>query len=208
MLSPAQAQQQQPAIKGVIRGLVTTSSGEPAKHLRLFLVALGGGGTGGGNQTKTDATGEYRFEKLTFWGTYRVYPDDEAAGYSALSAGPISGNPIWEVEVTPEHPEAELNIALPPKAGFIKIHLANRRTGAPISEMKVWIAAFEPPNPGLFSAVGRLEGMILVPPDRNLLLHVTANGFREWDESVGRGKPINVPSETTLTLNVQLDPID
>jgi hypothetical protein len=48
----------------------------------------------------------------------------------------------------------------------------------------------------------------LVPPDRNLLLHVTANGFREWDESVGRGKPINVPSETTLTLNVQLDPID
>jgi hypothetical protein len=49
---------------------------------------------------------------------------------------------------------------------------------------------------------------MMVPPDRNLIIHVTADGFREWDESIGGGKPIFVPSGTRLTLAVQLEPED
>jgi hypothetical protein len=50
------------------------------------------------------------------------------------------------------------------------------------------------------------DRIVLVPPDRNLLLHVKSDGFREWDESIGTGKPVNVPSGNRVTLDVQLDP--
>jgi hypothetical protein len=200
--------QQQHRPNWVIYGLVTTSAGEPAKSLRIRAMPLGIGGTGGGVfETKTNKQGEYRFQKLPLWGKYRVYADDEAAGYSRVSTGPTDGR-LQEVEITPENYEAEFNFSLPRKAGSVQIHLTNRRTGAAISQMTVWVALLETPDSGLFTLTGRSDDLILVPPDRNLLLHVTEEGFREWDESVGRGKPINVASASRLTLDVQLDPLD
>ena len=50
--------------------------------------------------------------------------------------------------------------------------------------------------------------MILVAPSENLLLHVKSDGFNEGNESVGKGKPLNVPSGGLLTLDVQLDPAE
>jgi hypothetical protein len=209
MLSPALAQRQQPGLNGAIHGVVTTWTGEPEKSLRLRARPLSVGGSGGGLfVTKTNNEGEYRFQKLPFWATYRIYADDEAVGYSPVSTGPAPGNPISEVEITPEHPEAEFNFSLPRKAGFVQVHLTNRRTGAAISEMKVWMVPFDTPDSGLFTMSGRSHYLILIPPDRNLLIHVTAEGFREWDESIGRGRPVSVPSGSRFILDVQLEPSD
>ena len=211
VLSPAAAQPQQPHPNGLIYGVVTTLSGEPAKSLRIRARPLGIGGTGGSGgvlETKTNNDGEYRFQKLPLWGTYRVYADDEAAGYSRVSTGPAVGNSLSEVEISPEHPETKCNFSLPAKAGLIEIHLTNRRTAAAISEMTLWLVPLDTPGSALLTMSGRSDCVILVPPDRNLLLHVTAKGFREWDESEGRGRPISVPSESRLTLDVQLDPIE
>ena len=52
------------------------------------------------------------------------------------------------------------------------------------------------------------DRVILIPPQKNLLLHVSSDGFREWDESVGRRRPITLPSGTQLRLAVELDPSD
>lgn len=49
--------------------------------------------------------------------------------------------------------------------------------------------------------------VVLIPPDQELLLHVSADGFHEWQESLGRGKPIHVTSGERLKLNVQLAPV-
>src|SRR5690348_6837227 len=124
VLSPAAAQPQQPHPNGLIYGVVTTLSGEPAKSLRIRARPLGIGGTGGSRgvlETKTNNDGEYRFQKLPLWGTYRVYADDEAAGYSRVSTGPAVGNSLSEVEISPEHPETKCNFSLPAKAGLIEI---------------------------------------------------------------------------------------
>jgi hypothetical protein len=78
--------------------------------------------------------------------------------------------------------------------------------------MTITVAPIEKPDshvfndPGVFTMSCDSDRMILVPPDRNLLLHVKSDGFREWDESSGTGKPVNVPSGNRLTLDVQLDP--
>ena len=49
--------------------------------------------------------------------------------------------------------------------------------------------------------------VVLIPPDQDLLLHVSADGFHEWQESVGEGKFIHLPSGSQLKLDVQLLPL-
>jgi hypothetical protein len=202
----ATQQHEQPAANGTIYGVAIDTDGKPAKGLSLTASSLDVGGSGGLPRTKTNDAGEYRFDKLPWWGRYRVYADDEEAGYSRISTGPLGDSHPAEVEITPEHPKTGFNLALPPKAGFIQIHLTNRITGKAIPGMIVWVVPMEKPDSGLFTTSCYSDHPVLVPPDKNFLLHVKSDGFREWDESVGTGKPVNVPSGSRLRLDVQLDP--
>jgi hypothetical protein len=209
LLFSGAAAQDKPAPSGSVYGVVVTSAGERAKRLTLAAMPLGVALSSKIPHTKSNDRGEYRFENLPWWGRYRVYGEDEKAGYSAYSAG---DDPLPEAEVTPEHPMTELSFTLPPQAGFIHIHLKNRRTGRAISAMTILVVPTEKPDSHVFTDPGVLtiscssDRMVLVPPDKNLLLHVKSDGFREWDESIGMGKPVNVPSGNRLTLDVQLDP--
>jgi len=206
--------QEKPAPGGSVYGLVITSQGEPAKRLTLAAMPMGVALSAVIPHTETNDRGEYRFENLPWWGKYTVYADDEKAGYSSYSTGPTGSSHAPEVEVTPESPTAELNLSLSPKAGFVQIRLTNRRTGGAIPAMTIAIASHEKPDarlftdPHVFTMSCYSDHVVLVPPDENLLMHVKSDGFREWDESVGRGKPINVPSGGVLTLNVRLDPAE
>jgi hypothetical protein len=56
--------------------------------------------------------GEYRFESVPWWRRYTVYGDDENEGYSSFSTGPAGDSSPPEVQITPEHPEAEMRVLL------------------------------------------------------------------------------------------------
>ena len=206
LLATAVAQQpDKPHPKGVIYGIAIGQDGQPAKGIGLTARPLGVPlGTMLPHVKSTDK-GEYRFESLPWWGRYTVYAEDNDAGYSVFSTGEGRDEPP-EVELTPEHPVAEMKVHFPPKAGFVQIHLTNRQTTVGISGMRVVVMPMENPDSPLFTMSCYSNRVILVPPDKNLLLHVTSDGFREWDESVGRGKPIHLSSGTRLTLAVQLEP--
>jgi hypothetical protein len=147
---------------------------------------------------KTNDKGEYRFENLPWWGRYTVYAEDEEAGYSSFSTGPdLDEGHAAEVELAPEHPEAEFRVYLPPKAGFLQIHLTNRKTGNVISAMRIALMSAANPVSPLFT---------MRCSSRDVVLIVTSDGFREWDESTGKGKPIRLASGSRLTLDVQLEP--
>jgi hypothetical protein len=214
LLFSVAAAQEKPAPSGSVYGVVITSQGEAAKRLTVAAMPLGVALSAAIPHTKTNDQGEYRFENLPWWGKYTVYADDEKAGYSSYSTGTAGNSHPPEVEVTPESPKAELNLSLPPKAGFVKIRLTNRRTGDAVPAMTIVIVPLEKPDarlfidPGVFTMSCYSDHVVLVPPGENLLLHVKSDGFREWDESVGKGKPINVPSGGVLTLHIQLDPAE
>ena len=203
-VASAIAQPGQQAVAGVIHGTVVGSDGTPAAGIGLNASPdrpLGGRIP----FTRTDQSGNYRFERLDLGATYTVYADDEDAGYSVFTTGVGQSNPP-KVTLSPDHPEATVDLRLPPKAGFVRIHLTNKRTGTVISGLGVTLTSSQTPPQFMFSGSSSSDRVVLIPPDRDLLLHVTSWGFHEWDESAGRGKPIRVPSGNRLELYVQLEP--
>jgi hypothetical protein len=208
LLAAAVAQENdEPRPKGVIYGIAIDQNGRPAMGIGLSTYPLGNVIFAGIlPHVRTNNAGQFRFANLD-WGRYTVHAEDESAGYSRVTTSPPDGHPS-EVEITPEHREAEFNVYLPPQAGFLEIQLTNRRTGIAISGMKVAVMPMENPWSPLFTMSCYSDHVILIPPDKNILLHVSSDGFREWDESVGRGKPLQLPSGTRLTLAVQLEPSD
>lgn len=207
LLLPGFAHGQEAVANGKIYGVVVTATGEPARNVRLTArFAFPGGHSGDFPHARTNNAGEYQFQKLPIWGSYVIYADDEAAGYSRISTGPIGGQSSG-VEITPEHPASQYDFSLPPRAGLIRVRLRNRGTGVIIPNMTISVLPVD--NQGFrFTTSCRSDHPILIPPDRSLLIHVSADGFREWDESRESGWPINVPSGQSIMLDVELDPSD
>jgi hypothetical protein len=205
-LSAAAAQIQTEILKwGVISGTVIDQDGTPAKGLILNASPLGVALSMVLPRTKTDDTGAFRFEHLPL-GRYTVFAEDEEQGYSIFGTGPADPGKPPEVELTTERPKTELNLRLPPKAGFLFFHLTNQKTGTPISGVEVTVMAAENPSMVIFRRGSPSSKPVLVPSDKNLLLHVTSWGFREWNQSVGNGRLVRIAPGDRLTLDVQLQP--
>lgn len=205
-LSPLAAQQQNESPNnGVLYGAVVDQNGKPAKGLTLNALPLGVMLLMPLPWTRTNDAGAYRFEHLPL-GRYTVYAEDKEAGYSVTSTGAGGAEPPPEVRLTAEHPEAEFNIHLPPPAGFLLFHLTNRSTAAPISSVEVTFQSVDGPPSGLVSTGTSATQPVLVPSGKDLVLHVTSQGFQEWDQSVGAGKRIRIEPGDRLTLDVPLQP--
>ena len=203
-LASAVAQQTDQHTKaGVIHGTVIGNDGSPARGIGLTASPLGGGALATRlPETRTDQNGNYRFENLPWWGAFTVYADDLAAGYSLFTTGPAGPGVI----ISPEHPEATLDLQLPQKAGFLRIHLTDKRTGGVIPGVMVTVMSSQSPSRIMFSESCSSDSMVLIPPEKDLLIHIRSEGFREWDESVGGGKAIRMPSGSQVELYVKLEP--
>ena len=191
---------------GRIYGAVVDHAGQPARGVTLCAMPLGIALGTALRTTKTDAQGKFRFENLSWLGRYTILGSDPEAGYSEFALWPSDSGPVQEVILSPQHPEAEFNFRLPPPAGFLHIHLTNSRTGEAIPGMVVSVYPADRPDQSIFSGTSGSDRTILVAPDRNLLLHIKSQGFKEWNESVGKGKPIRVASGAQVTVDVKLEP--
>jgi hypothetical protein len=74
--------------------------------------------------------------------------------------------------------------------------------------MRIALMSEENPLSPLLTASSDSNRVILIPPEKRLLLHVASDGFNDRDESAGRGKLVYLHSGTRLTLDVQLQPIN
>ena len=145
LMAVAEAQDLSEHPNGSIYGTAYDSDGHPASQIKLTATPLGGALGTRLPMTKTDEKGEYRFASLPWWGRYTVFADDEDAGYSVFSTGQSGQTQPEEVDLTPARPERALTVRLPPKAGFLRVNLTNRKTGAVVPSMR--IIAMWPTNP-------------------------------------------------------------
>lgn len=192
--------------KGVIYGTVVAPDGTPAMVIGLEGQPLGVGFATLLPHTRTDIRGHYRLTNIPWWGRYTVCADDANAGYSVFSTGCPDPGQTREVTLSPEHPEGEFNFRLPPKAGFLQVHVTNRRNGRVIPGVVVSVTSVDHPDRPILTQSSDSTHFVLLPPDKDLLLHITSPRFHEWDESAVAGKIVRVTSGSRLTLDVQLEP--
>jgi hypothetical protein len=198
----------EPAPRGVIYGTVVDQDGHPAKGIALQACPLGVPLAAVLPTTVTDDSGNYRFQNIPWWGRYTVYAEDEKAGYSSFITNPASPASPAEITLSPEHPMAAFNVRLPPKAAFLHLHLTNRRTNSIISAVEVKVTLQAHPEQFIYSMSCLSDRVFLLPPEQDLLLHITSPGFVEWNESDGAGKPLRMRSGDSRLLEVQLEPVD
>jgi hypothetical protein len=94
--------QQQPTPNAVVYGVLSTLDGRPANTLTLEAMPLDVEINGKLPKTTTNERGEYRFDNLQWWGRYKLFAEDEKAGYSAYSTG---DNPLQKLKSRPNTPK-------------------------------------------------------------------------------------------------------
>lgn len=203
---------QSPECNGVIHGAVFDLSGERVKGIRVEASLLGVDGSFVVPYAKTDQEGQYRFENICP-GRYAVVVADEKTGYPDSSPEInefLYGSPITEVRLTAKSPQAELPVFMPPKPGFVQVHITNRETKTEVLKFSVnlKVAGQHKRSEISFEFDADMKDReIMVPPDKDVVFRVTADGFHEWRESAGPGTLIRVSSGTKTMLEIELEPL-
>ncbi len=208
--SGQEPKQRSNGLTGTIYGVVIDPDGQPAKGMLLAAVMQCPSSCSFWmSETVTNQVGEYHFRPLPLGEKYSVFSRKAQMEYPRFSPPPTA-----IVELTVEHPNIELRVDLPPKVGILTIHLTDQTTGAFIPRGLVKIKVADAPD-SRWSEVWADSSNCLffpdcaipVPPDKQLLVHVSSTGFKEWDESAEKGKPLLVQPGARLTWDIQLEPL-
>jgi hypothetical protein len=204
---------QGPECKGVIHGVVLGQDGKPASDLDVTLDPLGIGLSYLLPHMKTNQRGEYRFEQLCD-GRYSVFVSDTDAGYHFSSSYInqfLYGSRIPEVKIDGAHLDEELAVNVPSKKpAQLQVRVTNGKTKTKIEEAEIhlvvnrnrWLSY----NCHKFSPCDG-KPFLLLPPDQDVLVRVTANGFHEWKNGGTRGKIVHALPGELVIIDVALDPI-
>jgi hypothetical protein len=204
---------QGPECKGVVHGVVLGQNGEPVSGLDVKLDPLGVGLSYVLPHMKTNQRGEYRFEQLCD-GRYSVFVSDRDAGYPFSSSYInqfLYGGRIPEVKINDAHLDEELTVNVPSmKPAQLQVRITDGKTKTKIEEAEIHLAVNRKRwlsyNCHEFSPCDS-KPFLLLPPGQDVLIRVTANGFREWKNGPKRGKIVHALSEELVTIDVTLDPI-
>lgn len=207
----AQRSIQGPQCAGVIQGVVADNERQAVEGIKVVAWPLGVDLGVILPNVRTDEAGKYRFVGLCP-GRYTVLPDDEKGRYPNISPWLFEflyGRRVSEVRLTAKHFFAELPLQLPPRPGRIHLRVTDRATNADVQKFTIKMMV-----PGqrhtskieiLFSPE-IIDRDITVPPDKDFILRITADGFHEWGDSVGGNKLVHVQAATQTTLEAQLAP--
>ena len=194
-----------PGAAGHIFGHVVDQNNQPARGIGLEAEPLGVALGAVLPRATTDENGNYKLG-APWWGRYRVYAQDLQEGYAPFATPP--SNPLHpaEVAISPDHPEAKFDFQLPPKGGILRFRVKDAKTGVPIHEIEVKVLLAEQPEEPVYSSDGPADNPYLVPSNKDILMHVTLRGYREWRESIGKGKALRLAPGTERTFDIALEP--
>jgi hypothetical protein len=196
-----------PKCNGVIHGVALNQDGQPVRRIQLMLLPMEVDVNYILPRAITNEMGAYRFENVCS-GRFTVVVDDEQAGYpSFIWAADFLDGPKsmpQEVSIVPGGAEVELAVAVSSKAGVLDLRVRNRRTGREIKNVQVMLRSKRSNRDWI--AFNSDDRNVLAPSNTELLLRVKADGFREWQEAAGEGKPIRLRPGAHLKVKAQLEP--
>lgn len=194
---------------GVLHGVVLTKDGKTVEDISVSAVEDKTGPAAlpiWKRHVRTNRAGEFRFEHVDF-GRYLIFVHDERAGYVAFPASPRENSCCTvNAELAALHPESEALAYLPPRASFLGINVTDQRNGTPVSPVRIELTWAEDATSALYDMTfWKKPDVLIIPPERDLLLYVSSPGFRGWPDAVG--KKIHLSSGARLSLDVQLTPL-
>jgi len=148
---------------------------------------------------ETDSNGHFVVDRLA-WGTYKVIAMKEDSGYPN-TAFAFYGNDVFQTAtLTPAGPVAELTIHVGPKAGVLKGSVINILDSGPVNATFRLTRAASP-DKWLSTSVAS-SYRVLLPPSTDVLLEVSAPGFKTWTPA----GPLQLHPGEELRLDISLDP--
>jgi hypothetical protein len=208
----AQRSVQSPQCAGVIQGVVSDNQGQAVRGIKVVAWPLGVDLSVMLPNVRTDEAGKFRFEELCP-NRYTVLPDDEKSGYpniSPLLFEFLYGRRVSEVRLTAKQVSAELPVQLPPKPGRIHVRVTDRTTNAEVQKFTIRIVVphqRHTPKIEILFSPEISDRDITVPPDKDFVLRIIADGFHEWSDSVGSHKLVHVEASAQTMLDAQLEPL-
>jgi hypothetical protein len=201
----------------VIRGIVTTSGGEPVSKAMVYTSRLSNSERlTRRNSVTTDERGRFSLSNLPD-GEYiiRAFKDEDGypdLTFSFYSAAYDSVNWPRITIVNGTTVEDVIVHLASPKCGRLLITVIDAETNKTIREAEVSLNHEGNPKTLLISGANKPDGSfnLLVPPSVPVDLKVSAIGYRDWhyktDSSKAEPKPLRLASDTTKELNVTMQP--
>jgi hypothetical protein len=186
---------------GTIHGTVLDNRGVPVSGARVNAALTRQPGQSVAHYVETDATGHFSIDGLA-WGEYKVFVMREQSGYPNMHFSFYSNDVFPTASVTPNAPIADLQIQLGPRAGTLTGSISDGASGAPISADLKLIRA-EAPKKWISIGVAPLY-RVLVPSNTEVLLEVTASGFKTWTLS----SPLLLHSGEEIQLDIPMERSD
>jgi hypothetical protein len=189
-----------PQQKGTIRGVVVDEANTPVSDAMVNASPLGGWRlVRAVRYVTTDSQGQFLIDGLEF-GRYGVFAKKEEAFYPNMSSSFYSDNVFPSATITTTAPVAEVHIRLGPKAALLAGSILNASNGGPVNAaLKLTRAAT--PNQWLSTSVPP-NYKVLVPSSTDVLVEVSATGFRTWHPP----GPLHLQPGAEQRLDISLEP--
>lgn len=192
--------------RGQITGVVVDEVGRPlAKAMVHITEQKGFVGHRPVQAYETDEQGHFAINRVP-WGSYLVLAGKEDAGYPDTKLAFYSNLEVPTVTLSPMFPKADVRVQLGPKAGVLELSpVTDAVTGKKIESPSITLRRSQ--NPDLFITTSAAGARILVPSETDILLEVSAPGYKPSASSDGIANTrIRLKPEEVRKLAVSLQP--
>jgi len=154
--------------------------------------------------TPVDNEGHFQINNVDF-GNYEMFAVNEEEGYSIANQ-----SPGLKITVNPENPTPNILIRLRSRGGVLTGSVRDKVSGKAIDD--AWISCTAIDNGGGGSSQRTLKGQfsLATPTDSNLLIYVTARGYKGWvysDSANPVQAVVRLASGERRVLDIELEPL-
>lgn len=193
------------AQEGSICGTVHDEKGALAAHVHLTAFYMGAH-SGPEDNTVTDGEGKYCMVGVRP-GEYMLTADDPAKGYPQVQAMFYASTKLGTaVTISAESPHVVVSWKIPYKAAWLHVDAHDRVTGKPVKAIGIGLVIRG--NENRWQRGNFANNTVLMPPNEDVLVKVSAGGYRPWPNDQPNGMPIAMSSGASRTLDVELEPLN
>jgi hypothetical protein len=186
---------------GGVRGTVLNEEGQIVNHAEVCLSITQKNSRTINCRFPVGKDGQFQIGKLPP-GTYWVFAVNQGEGYSIENQSPGT-----KVRITTENPWANVTIQLQPKGGVLILSVRDKISGQSVKNINVQYIALEGEASG--NAISDGESRVTVPTGLDLLIVVSAQGYKGWvyTDPYNPTRPVlRLRSGEQKVLDIELEP--